>query len=186
MADKFREQLDAARTWEMCAAAWARSRGWYVLPTYDFSGAGDNKAPKLMAPERMKDLVLPDLQCFKDGEPRWLEIKWKARADWNRKRGYYVTGINKRLWDHYNAVEMQTNACVVIMFIHDREAEVRADTIANLRTYVSHTYDGAKMGRSGMVFWEYQRIPRWGGLEMLDAFIVSGAAHVTAACARQR
>lgn len=140
-----------------------------MLATYDFSGLGENKAPRFMAPPGLKDLVLPDLVCFNDGRGRWLEVKWKARADRNHQRGYDVTGINKRLWKHYAAVEMATGLDVAIMFIHSAECEVRGDWMRNLRGYVSHEYDGGKMGRSGMVFWEYARIPRWGALSMLGA-----------------
>jgi hypothetical protein len=155
----------------MKAAKWARSRGYYVSGTYDFSGKDDNKAPKLMAPPRGESLVLPDLQCFKVTSPdpaTWMEVKWKARAVLYRKGGYRVTGINKRHWQHYQKVQHLTSAKVFVMFIHDAESEIRADTLDDLRAYVSHEYDGDKMGRGGMVFWPYDDIPCWGDLGMLN------------------
>jgi len=163
----FQVRLDAAREWEKRMAALLRERGWYVLPTYDFSGKGDDKAPKLMAPVGCESLVLPDLQCFGEDGQRWVEVKYKTRADYNRKHGYTVTGISRRLWRHYRSVAEVSRADVFVAFLHDEEAEIRGDSLANLSSYVSHEYDGSKMGRDGMVFWRYGQIPRWCQLDRL-------------------
>jgi hypothetical protein len=159
--DRFRAALDAARKWEVALATFIRARGWHVLPTYDFSGKGDDKAPKLLAPAGQRDLVMPDLQCFRNGEVRWIECKWKARADFNIKRGYYVTGISLRLADHYERVNQMTGADVFLLFLHEHEGEVRGGKMRDLATAWSHDYQGEKMGRSGMRFWRWDAPPRW-------------------------
>ncbi len=68
LSGDFQSRLAAARVWEERFALWARrERGYHVLATYDFSGKGDDKAPKLLAPPGSESLVMPDLQCFKPG-----------------------------------------------------------------------------------------------------------------------
>lgn len=151
----------------MSVAGWARRRGYYVLPTYDYSGKGDDKAPKLAAPPGTESLVLPDLQCFRPQGPGWLEVKTKTRADDYRKGGYRVTGISLRLYRHYREVERVTKSEVTVLFLHERENEVRGDTLSRLRAdNFSHEYDGGKMGRGGMVFFRYDGIRCWGPLSM--------------------
>ena len=167
MDDTFRVRLDAARRWEQALAAWVAKRGWHILPTYDFCGKGDDKAPKLVAPPGQPGLVLPDLQCFKGGRVKWCECKWKARADYYRKGGYRVTGISSRLLREYEAVEKATNAQVVLTFLHEAEQEIRGAPIKALRSSFSHAYSGPMMSHGGMVFWKYDAIPRWCALSAL-------------------
>lgn len=167
--DDFRSKLDAARVWEKKLARWVRRRGWYVVPTYDFSGKGEDKAPKLLAPLGKESLVLPDLQCFRAGEQQWLECKYKSEAIVYRKGGYRTTGISRRLRDHYEQVQQATGASVVIAFLHEKEREVRGAALVDLAQHFSHEYAGAKMGRSGMVFWKYDELPCWGRLEAIRA-----------------
>lgn len=178
MKPDFRTQLDAARRWEIALARWIRSRGWYVVPTYDFSGKGEGKAPKLLAPLGTMDLVLPDLQCFRAlGEVRaqWLECKWKSGAVLYRKSGHLVTGISLRLARHYAEVERQTGQRVVIAFLHEAEGEMRAAPLGELP--LSHDYQGAAMGRGGMRFWRWSDIPVVCGLAEISKHItLEGAA----------
>lgn len=160
MKADFRAQLDAARRWEIALAKWIRSRGWYVVPTYDFSGGGDGKAPKMLGPRGHRDLVLPDLQCFRplgDVRAQWLECKWKSGAALYRKGGYPVTGIGLRLAKHYSEVEQQTGQRVVVAFLHEAEGEMRAAPLQDLPW--SHDYEGTVMGRGGMRFWRWNDIP---------------------------
>ena len=78
--EDFRVKLDAAGVWERALAKWARGRGWYVLPTDEFSGKGDGKTPKLLAPPGRESLIMPDLLGFREGVSQWLECKWKEKA----------------------------------------------------------------------------------------------------------
>lgn len=168
MQDAFRMRLDAAREWERALATWLAGRGWYILPTYDYGGEGEDKAPKLMAPVGKNAIVLPDLLCFRAGREQWCECKWKACADTYRRGGYRVTGISLRLLREYERVEKATQAEVVLAFLHDREQEIRGATLARLKACYSHTYSGPMMSRGGMIFWRYDKIPRWGSLARLQ------------------
>lgn len=168
---EFRRALEHARQWEKACARWVRGRGWAVVPTYDFGGEGNNKAPKLLSPVGTPDLVLPDLQCFRSGTLRWLEVKFKREASLYRNTGSMVTGINRRLWRQYRRVESATSGQVVIVFIHEKEQEVRGDFLSNLALYVHHEYPGGKMGEDGMVFWNFTDIPVWGSLASFSALL---------------
>ena len=167
MPHDFETKRELARAWEQRMGEWARRRGWYVLPTYDYSGRDDDKAPKLLAPPGRESLVLPDLQCVRPGETRWLEIKWKASCTRYVKGGYRTTGISLRLWEHYSQVELLTGGGVWVVFLHQEEQEIRGDSLADLHRKVSHQYDGRKMGRGGMIFFRYDKLTRWGSLSML-------------------
>lgn len=158
----FETKLAAARVWEERFAAWMRARGYWVLATYDFSGKGDSKAPKLLAPVGCSSLVLPDLQCFRAGSARWVECKYKERADEYRRGGYAVTGINLRHFRHYQKVQAATGVPASIAFMHRAEGEVRGATLAQLGEaggLYSHTYYGPGMCNGGMIFWHYLRLP---------------------------
>jgi len=158
----FDEKLSWARESEEMVGAFLRSRGWWCIPTYDFSGKGDNKAPKLLAPVGEPSLVLPDLQCFRDGERRWYEVKRKSSAASYRIGGYPTTGISQRHFDQYLRVQDETRSEVVIVFVHEHEAEIRGDTLDGLeRSAYSHTYGGSAMGGGGMRFWRYDQIRLW-------------------------
>lgn len=175
----FAEKLAWARKWEKAAAEWLRTRGWYTLPTYDYSAGGD-KAPKLMSPTGAEDLVIPDLLTMRREGRRWLEVKYKSHADVHRNtealwkiRGAApevarerseVTGISLRLWGHYKAVQEATGIPVYVAFLHEKEREVRGGTLAELEAAVSHFYDGARMGRDGMIFFKYRALRVWTGV----------------------
>lgn len=155
--ESFHAALNHARGWERALAAWVRARGWHVLPTYDFSGKGDDKAPVLLAPPGTADLIMPDLQCFRAGRVRWIECKWKTSAVLHRNSGQMVTGISLRLASHYERVRATTGADVWLVFLHEREREVRGGEMARLE--MSHDYNGGVMCRGGMRFWLWDRLP---------------------------
>jgi hypothetical protein len=139
-----------------------------LLPAYDFSGKGDDKSPRLLAPPGKAALVLPDLLCFRETSPLWIEVKWKAKATINHNRRRRETGINRRLWREYQRVQEVTGIEVVLLFLHEQEAEIRADTVRRLSSY-GREYTGPRMGPDGMVFWPYERIPLVGPLARLLA-----------------
>lgn len=165
-SDDFQVKLDAAREWEKALSRWIRGRGWYVLPTYDYSGKGDDKAPKLYAPHGLESLVLPDLQCFRLGSQQWLECKWKHRSTFYEKGGYRSTGICRRLYRHYRQVQDATGAVVVVCFIHEHEKEMRGAPLSLLDDR-SYSHESSRLGRHGMRFWRYDTISRWGDLAEL-------------------
>ena len=158
----FEAKLAAARVWEQLIAEWTRSHGYSILPTYDFSGKGDDKAPKLLAPSGEQSLVMPDLQCFKAGRGAWIECKYKSSASRYNRGGYDTTGIPLRLYSHYIEVERVTQMPVTVAFIHESEDEVRAARLADLSetgALYSHKDLSGKMSRGGMIFWRYAALP---------------------------
>lgn len=177
MRRDFESALAHAREQEKRLAGYVRGRGFYLLPTYDFSGKGDDKAPKLEAPPGGRSLVVPDLLAWGPSESLWIECKWKQRADFYRKSGHRVTGISLRLWRHYGEVQRRTGLRVVIAFLHEDEGEVRIASLARLAVapMFSHQYAGGKMGSSGMIFFGYDAIP-------LRAQLADLPADTTAAC----
>jgi hypothetical protein len=152
--DVFRLALAKARVTERTVAAWLMSREWLVLPTYDFSGKGDDKAPKLMADSEADSLVIPDLLCARHGEVQWVEVKEKDSASFTNITGRFETGISLRLWEHYTKVRAATGTPVWLFFAHNKEDEVRCGEIASLSPK-KRIYGGPRMGRAGMVFFPY-------------------------------
>lgn len=145
----FDEQLASARQIEMAVGAWLIRRGWSVLPVYDYSGLADGKAPKL--DNGAGGIVTPDLLASKAGETRWVEVKFKARADWTHLTQRLETGINLRLWNHYKTILAETGIDVWLVFVHEAEDLVCGQNMTWL-SQRAREYTGKKMGRDGMVF----------------------------------
>jgi len=175
--EAFQRALAHAQAEERKCAGYLKALGWRVLPTTNFSGNG---APMLEADERDESLVMPDLQAFRGGTGVWFEVKWKARATaTDRFKGRLVTGVDRRNFEHYCRVEQETQIAVAIVFIHHAEREVRVATLYVLDQITSHETD--RMGRGGMVFWHYDKIPRWMSLgELADGIDASRLGHVVA------
>lgn len=163
----FEDRLAESRVYEEGMAETLRRKQWYVLPTYDYSGKGDSKAPKLLAPPGVRDLVLPDLLAWTGRMARWVEVKLKRRADLFRKTNTLVTGFSRRLWGHYQEVQLLTGVDVFVAFIHLDEGEVRGGTLHDLDLVVSHVDSTDRMCRGGMVFYRYNDVPRWCGLDQV-------------------
>jgi len=164
----FEQKLAAGRVVEEHVAAYMRKRGWWVVPSYEFSGKENDHAPKMVAPPGWRDLVLPDLQGFKDRRLVWLEVKSKTCCTLHHiSNDLPVTGIAKRLYLHYQQVEIETGGTVYLLFVHEKENEIRGDALTCLRTYEHHDWPDDDMDRGGTIFWEFSRIPLWGSREEL-------------------
>lgn len=156
----FQAKLAAARLDEIRFSNYVRTRNRrYVVPTYDYSGQGENKAPKLLAPPGCKDLILPDLLELGHGLQRFYEVKSR---NWQR----WETGISTRLWNHYREVQGRTKIPVFLCFLHEKEDELRVGSIGGLTSH-ARQYFGTKMGYGGMTFFDYFQIPLIGTLEVL-------------------
>jgi hypothetical protein len=157
MRSDFEHKLALGRQAEKAVAAWLMGRGMRILPVYDYSGLDEGKAPKLTAAEEADSLVLPDLLSAKAGRSIWVEVKFKEHADFTYKTGRLETGISKRLWEHYQRVQAETGFPVWLVFAHLREDELRGAPISKLREK-SRIYEGTKMGKNGMVFFDYRAL----------------------------
>lgn len=127
----FEDRLAQERKTEKLIAAWFMSRGWFILPVYDYSEQ-DKKAPKLTAFDVVNSLVTPDLLIARDGDLKWVEIKRKTEAVFYRKAKQWRTGIAKRLWRDYQDVEKLSGQEVWLVFIHEDRDEVVGAHIAKL------------------------------------------------------
>lgn len=153
------------RAGEMTVAKLLRERGWYVVPSYDYSGANGDKAPKLTG---LRDgFAIPDLDVARDGKRIWVEVKVKAGPTYHRITQVYEHGISLRLFGHYRRVEAITG-CVVWLFILEEDSMLLR--IASLQSLGDpRTYDGKRMGRDGMAFWPQERFKEWAKIARTEA-----------------
>jgi len=149
---------------ELLIADLLKRAGWYILPSYDYSGE-DEKAPRLQG--ALEDYVIPDLDISKNGERRWAEVKTKQSADWTRITQRLEHGIPLRHYHHYLEVQRITG-CDVWLFVYEIETGdvlyAQLDELAeDLRLY-----EGNKMSRGGMAFFPRDAFKLWPLKEKLD------------------
>lgn len=99
-----RPEFIRGRQGEQMVATWLRERGWYVIPSYDYSGSNRDKAPKLQG--IADGFPVPDLDVAKAGDRRWVEVKTKERPTEFRKTGSLDHGIEH--YDDYVRVAAET------------------------------------------------------------------------------
>jgi hypothetical protein len=92
MAVAFTERPEflRGRDAEQRVARWLQERGWFVIPSYDYSGEDGQKAPRLQGLKAGH--AVPDLDVARDGKRKWIEVKAKGRA--NVRRDSYWGGPN--------------------------------------------------------------------------------------------
>jgi hypothetical protein len=114
----FREtpEFILGRTGEKLVAEELKRLGWYVIPSYDYSGDDKDKAPRLQG--LSNSFVIPDLDIAKDGIRRWVEVKTKTSATWTYMTQRYEHGIPKRHWDSYFSVQRESG-CSVWLAIYE-------------------------------------------------------------------
>ena len=137
---------------ERALSVYLQSRGWGVLPVYDYSGDED-KAPKM---HRVGGgLVLPDLFAARRGTSCWVEAKRKTRTDLHRITNTVETGIPLRLYRQYEQVRDESGIDVWLFFGHEREDEVRCLKVGEIEPRI---YAGSVMSRGGMAFFPWERL----------------------------
>lgn len=94
--EDFQRKLEFGKSGEKAVQRWLNERGWWALPTYDFSGRG---APSWQ--KGQQQIIAPDIHAAKDGVSRFVEVKTYAKSVLNRKRGYLVHGVPGRHWRAY-------------------------------------------------------------------------------------
>lgn len=139
---------------ERALSAYLQSRGWGVLPVYDYSGDED-KAPKMH--KVAGGLVLPDLFAARRGTSCWVEAKRKTRTDLHRITNTIETGLPLRLLREYERVRDESGIDVWLFFGHEVENEVRCIRVGELEPRV---YGGGRMSRGGMAFFPWDRLHR--------------------------
>jgi hypothetical protein len=145
----FEEQLQYGRGAEMAVAEYLKSRGFCIIPSYDYSGKGDDKAPKLTGV--IGAFPVPDLDVAKDGGRRWIEVKRKAGATFHRNSGAWEHGIPLRLFNAYKKVEEITGNEVWLFVVEDETSDVLCGKLSIL-AQSGRCYTGYKMSWGGMIF----------------------------------
>ncbi len=153
--EHFKQQRARGLVYEIAFSKWLQAkRNWYVLPTYDFNGFAQDKAPRLVSGGQK--LVVPDILAFRQGKGAWFEIKLKERADLYRATNTRETGLPYRHYKDYTRIAQLTGLPVWVIFIHEKEQVVKTGEIAKLP--ISHVYDGDKMDRGGTIFFKFDAL----------------------------
>ena len=143
------EQYQLGRTGERIVAEVLETRGWYILPCYDYSGEENNKAPRLCGIS--KGYVLPDLLVAKGGTARWVEVKTKSKPTFTLRTGTYEHGISLAHYEDYLKVQEITGSRVWLSVYEISTGVILCGLLDELSD-VKRCYIGTKMGCRGMVF----------------------------------
>lgn len=129
----FDEAREYGYTAERLASELLMERAWGVNPTYEYSGAANDKAPKLRFLHR--SYVLPDLDCAKGGKRIWAEVKHYALAPVNRRLGCQVHGIKRRHRQHYLSIQKETGSPVFLLVAEDEASVLLSARLDRLVPY---------------------------------------------------
>lgn len=137
------------RSGEQLVAAVLMQRGWFVIPSYDYSGSEGDKAPKM---RRLGEgYVVPDLDTARGGRRIWVEVKTKGKPALYRKENREVHGIPQAHWEAYWKIQEVTGCSVFLVIYEECSGAVLVQSIQELAK-ARQDYNGWKMGRTGMVF----------------------------------
>jgi len=157
----FREtaEFQQGQSAERRIARMLQSKGFFVNPSYDYSGEDGNKAPRLEGKDH--SFVVPDLDASRDGVRLWVEVKSKSKPVVWGKTGEIRHGIELRHFWSYRQIEKITGSRVFLVVVEENSGEVLCASLSKLaRAPISGK--GTKWAEK-MVFW-----PR-------DTFSVIGA-----------
>lgn len=142
-------EFQMGRTGEHIVADFFRAKGWFILPSYDYSGEDGNKAPKLQGFDA--SYVIPDLDAAKDGTRVWVEVKTKSEPVLYRKTNELRHGIDARHFWQYRICQKITGCSVFLVIV---ELSTRALLCAPLSKLIdkAEAGSGTRWGEK-MVFW---------------------------------
>lgn len=96
-----RPEFLRGRAAEERVTRWLQSRGWFVIPSYDYAGEDGDKAPRLQG--LAAGYAVPDLDAARDGTRRWVEVKAKTRANiWRSRQPWGHPDTPEHGVDHSN------------------------------------------------------------------------------------
>jgi hypothetical protein len=128
--DEFSDALAFGRRGEMMVFNWLKTRGWGVIPSYDYTGSDGSKAPRLQYLDRA--YPVPDGDICNGTARIWIEIKTYTYAPMNRKVGEPVHGAAKRLIESYLRVEKDTLTPVWIAVLEIKTGALLVARLADL------------------------------------------------------
>jgi hypothetical protein len=164
----FEQKLEAGLYGEDLISRWLIARGHQVLPAYQIQ-QNHGKGPRLFG--QYGQLISPDLLVFKTNKVLWVEAKSKSAFTWHRLSATWQTGLDRRHWRDYLAVEKVTPFPVWIMFLHapghaakdtpaglESPSGLYGNSIAVLAATIHHEHENH--GPSGMVYWREQDLKK--------------------------
>jgi hypothetical protein len=99
-----RPEFLRGRAAEQRVARWLQKRGWYIIPSYDYSGAEGEKAPRLQG--FPAGYAVPDLDASRGGWRGWVEVKSKAQANiWRSAQPWGQPNTPEHGIDHHNYLD---------------------------------------------------------------------------------
>lgn len=142
-----------------------QERGWYVIPSYDYTGEEENKAPRLQG--LTEHLVIPDLDISQNGERRWAEVKTKTKADWTYMTQRLEHGFPLRHYHHYQKVQQITGTEVWLFIYEESTGDVLYAKIDDLDC-AKRIYGGDKMDRGGTIFFPRDAFKLWVNIHQME------------------
>lgn len=147
-----------------------QENGWFVIPSYAYTGPEGDKAPKM---EGLKTyFVIPDLDVCKVGTRRWIEVKTKTEATFTRITQRYEHGIPLRHYHHYFEVQ-RMSGCRVWLFVYELRTSKLLYASLNALNHGVRIYEGPKMSNGGMAFFDRESFVDWS----VDSFLFSRTDH---------
>tara|TARA_Y100001937_G_scaffold49026_1_gene68335 strand:+ start:1161 stop:1649 length:489 start_codon:yes stop_codon:yes gene_type:complete len=108
--DNFKQALAFGQDGEREIAKKLITKGFYVLPLYQFQ---DEISPKIIGNE---NYISPDLICFKNNNTIFIEVK--SKRQWVYWKGQLETGCNYQHYKHYRDIAAKTKIKTYMVFNH--------------------------------------------------------------------
>jgi len=163
MSSSFDDSLRWGQLGESAIAKWLNTKGYAVLPVYE-KDTGDYKGPQVFCADR--NMVAPDLLCFKPERVLWVEAKRKSVFSWFRQKQQWETGIDLHHYQQYLELRRRAPWPLWLMFLHEKghtdewphecPTGLFGREILSLQRRESHTSD--RHGRHGMVYWAHKHL----------------------------
>lgn len=135
-----------------------QKNGWFVIPSYAYTGPENDKAPKMEGTNTY--FVIPDLDICKVGTRRWIEVKTKTEADYTRITQRFEHGIPLRHYYHYLEVQKESG-CPVWLFVYELRTKTLLYASLNSLSHFIRKYEGNKMSKGGMAFFPRDKFINW-------------------------
>ena len=111
-----KQGYELGRRCEIALSKSLKQREWYIIPSYDYTGKDQAKAPRLEG--RLKGFVVPDLDVSRAGRRFWIECKYKSRPNpWRMHGGRLYHGLDTRHVNDYLRVQEITGCRVRICIL---------------------------------------------------------------------
>ena len=133
------QKFKLGRTGEKLVSEILQEKGWHVIPSYDYSGDENNKAPKLQGIR--SSFILPDLDVSKNGKRFWIEVKTKSQASYTRITGQFEHGIPTKHFRHYQKIQEITGTKVGLCIYEINTGNILGENLDRLEN-VCRFYDG--------------------------------------------